>query len=336
MKETVTTTKHPWLVGICVVVVTAAYFVLLANSHHPEPGPNLLYDTAEFEQADQVESRFEETGRLTPTVEAPKALAAGPDGTLYVAGKDCVQVLDSSGAEVKRFEVKGSPTCMTLTPERVLLLGIRNRVASLSVDDSSVTEWPELDARAYITSIAVHGEDVYVGDAGNRVVLHFGRDGSLKGRIGETDPQRDIPGLLAPSPYLDVAVNTEGTLWVANPGRLGLESYRENGDLITSWYKPSMKLEGFSGCCNPAHIAFRDDGKLVTCEKGLVRVKIYDVTSGTYEELVAGSSLFPRAQSVRDLAVDARGRILVLDPKYNAVRVFEHKDDENDRPHQPA
>lgn len=336
MKEAVTKTKHPWMVGICVAAVAGGYLYLMANSRYPEPGANLVYDTEPFEQVDNVETRFVETGRIVPDVDAPKALATGPDGELYVAGKDAVQVLDVDGNTLERIAIDGSPTCMTLTPDGDILVGIRDRISIIHSIDSTQTDWPVLGPRAYITSVVANDTDVFAADAGNRVVLRFGMDGTLKARIGEADPYRDVPGLQVPSPYLDVAFDAEGTLWVANPGLLGLESYRDNGDLITSWYRPSLKLDGFSGCCNPSHIAFRGDGKLVTCEKGLVRVKIYDVTSGEFEELVAGSKLFPREQAVRDLAVDNRGRILVLDPRYNAIRIFEQKEDGHDGTHQSA
>lgn len=336
MKETVTKTKHPWIVGICIGAIALGYFYLLANSRHPEPGPNLLYDTKPFEDVDKIDTRFEETGRIVPAVEAPKALAVDAGGKIYVTGKDAVQVLDEDGNELERFAVDAPPTCISLAPGGDILLGIRNRILVLDAAGSVRTEWPALDSRAYITSIAANDTDVFVADAGNRVVLRFGKDGTLKNRIGETDPNRDVPGLLVPSPYLDLAFDRDGTLWVSNPGRLGLESYRENGDLITSWYRPTLKLDGFSGCCNPSHIAFRADGKLITCEKGLIRIKVYESTSGEFEELIAGSGLFPRQQSVRDLAVDSRDRILVLDPRYNAIRVFEEKEEGDDGTDQQA
>ena len=108
-----------------------------------------------------------------------------------------------------------------------------------------------------------------------------------------------------------------------NPGKLGLERYQSNGDIVTSWYRPSLELDGFSGCCNPTQIAFNSKGRLVTCEKGLVRVKIYEVTAGTFEELVVGSQAFKVPQYVSDMVVDSRDRVLVLDSVQKSVRIFE-------------
>ena len=75
------------------------------------------------------------------------------------------------------------------------------------------------------------------------------------------------------------------------------------------------------------------DGRFVTCEKGLVRVKVYD-TDGTMSAVVAGpQQLTGGAASVCqtpeqcqrggfDVAVDAAGRVYVLDTIKNVVRVF--------------
>ena len=52
---------------------------------------------------------------------------------------------------------------------------------------------------------------------------------------------------------------------------------------------------------------------------------------GDFEELVAGSRLFPREQSLKDLVVDADNRILVLDPRKDVIRIFEEKDDGYER-----
>lgn len=336
MKRAVTKAKRPWLAGIAIAGLAIVYLVLTVRSRYPEPGPNLVYDTEPFEQVDQVETSFRETGRIEPAVENPAALAAGPDGRLYVAGADAVLVLDEAGDELERIPLDGSPTSMAVAPGGGVFVGKRDRISVYETGGAGWSDWPVLGPRAYITSLAVDETDVFAADAGNRVVLRFGHDGALRNRIGEADPERDIPGLLVPSAYLDVALNSEGALWVTNPGRLGLESYREDGGLITSWYKPSLELEGFTGCCNPSHIAFRGDGKLITAEKGLVRVKVYDVAFGAFEALVAGSASFPKKKAVTDLAVDSRGRILVLDSGYNAVRVFEAKETGDEPASEPA
>jgi len=62
----------------------------------------------------------------------------------------------------------------------------------------------------------------------------------------------------------------------------------------------------------------------VTSEKGLIRVKIHD-RNGSFRSVVAGPDRFIEGTVQLDLAVDSRGRILVLDPRRKRVRVFEEK-----------
>lgn len=331
MKEPVRKTKHPMLTAVVVATIAGLYFFLLADSDFPAPGPNLVYDIESYEEVDNVETRFKESAPIDPGLNDPRALAVGPEGRIHVAGEDEVAIFDAAGAELARFAVEGTPRCMAVGPDGTIFLGIGDHVEVFNSKGVVQGEWASLGPSTFITSIAANAEDVFVADAGHRVVYRYDHAGTLLGRIGESDPDRDVPGLVAPSPYLDVAFDDEGALWVVNPGLMGLESYRPNGDLITSWYRPSLKLDGFSGCCNPTHIAFRSSGRLVTCEKGLVRVKLYEVTAGEFEELVAGSKLFPKRQAVRDIAVDSQDRILVLDSLQHVIRIFEEREEENEQ-----
>ena len=92
----------------------------------------------------------------------------------------------------------------------------------------------------------------------------------------------------------------------------------------SSWGTPSYALEGFSGCCNPAHLAVLPDGRFVTSEKGLARVKVYD-DQGRFETAVVAPDQLDTEAGPCDVAVDGTGRILVLDPGRGVVRIFEAK-----------
>ena len=86
-----------------------------------------------------------------------------------------------------------------------------------------------------------------------------------------------------------------------------------------------MLEDGFSVCFNPSHIAMLPDGSFVTSEKGIVRVKKHN-PAGEFVCLVACPDQFAEGTEGLDLAVDSAQRILVLDPKAPAVRIFIMKD----------
>jgi len=197
-----------------------------------------------------------------------------------------------------------------------------------------LTTWQSLGTDAVLTSIAVSRNDVFVADAGNRVVIHYDTAGNMVNLIGKKDKDKNIEGFVVPSPYFDLAIGRDGLLRVVNPGRHRIEAYTYDGDLEFWWGKFSANVEGFAGCCNPVNFAVLGDDSFVTCEKGLIRVKIYDA-EGNFAGVVAGPEQLVKGRSVRicyipaeceaggfDVAVDSAGRIFVLDTMKNVVRIF--------------
>jgi hypothetical protein len=133
-----------------------------------------------------------------------------------------------------------------------------------------------------------------------------------------------LHGFIVPSPYFDLALNAEGDLWVANPGNHSIENYTEDGRMREFWKQSSMKIEGFSGCCNPAQFTFLPDGSFVTSEKGLVRIKIYK-PSGEFKGVVAAPDKFVDDGHAPEVVADEAGNIYALDFDKKMIRLFELK-----------
>jgi hypothetical protein len=323
-----------WVWGAAICVFGAAVAFLLVKDTREEPSAVLKYDASRYQKVDSGPILFKEGPRID--VKAPKAcaLALGPDDALYVAGEKVLVAYNRDGAEQRRIALSDTPTALASAADGGFVLAMTDRLAFLGSDGASRNTTESLGKDAYIASLAARDDAIYAADAANRVVLKLGAQGKVQGRIGEEDAKRDIPGFVVPSPYFDVTFDPDGALWAVNPGRLGLEQYRPDGSLVTSWYRPSMEPDGFLGCCNPIHVAFRGDGALVTAEKGIVRVKLY---SADWRLLgfVAGPDVFAESVAkateqhldtpILGVAVDSRGRVLVLDGGLNAVRVFEDK-----------
>lgn len=155
--------------------------------------------------------RFDRAGALaaeTPLEGAAKALAEGPDGTVYVGLKDHVVVLSPGG---------GEPAV-----------------------------WPSLGENAFVLSIAADRDDVFVADGGQRLVWRFDATGTLKGVLGETGPSEG--GFLLPGPCFDVVLDPEGAFWVVNPGRHRVELRTREGGFLRSWGSYGFEIEKFCGC----------------------------------------------------------------------------------------
>ena len=174
-----------------------------------------------------------------------------------------------------------------------------------------------------VTAIAVFGTNVLVADAGNRCIHRFDLTGDFIDDIGKRNPDAKLPGLICPSPYLDLAVDRAGELHVTNPGLTRVERYSLDGKLLGFWGEGGNEPQQFSGCCNPTNIALMPDGRVATAEKITARVKIHDANGKMLA--VLGPQYFTKNAAGLGLAVDSAGRLWVMDPGDGKVRVFERK-----------
>lgn len=271
------------------------------------------------------------------------ALAVDGAGNIYVAGDKVIRIFDDTGKQHDEIELNSEPRCIAIENEennKVIFIGMKDHVEIYREEKLSKT-WQSLGDKAVLTSIAVSDEDVFVADAGNRIVIRYDKEGNIINRIGEKDESRNISGFVIPSPYFDLTIARDGLLRIVNPGIQKIETYTFAGDLEFSWGEYSNKIEGFCGCCNPVNIAilFSDDSSgdedyFITSEKGLTRIKVYN-NDGEFVGVVAGPEKLIEGGKVEvcdspeechlggfDVAVDSTGRVIVLDTIKNIVRVF--------------
>ncbi|HPK24089.1 MAG TPA: hypothetical protein PLJ95_03245 [Candidatus Hydrogenedentes bacterium] len=334
METNETKSLFPWISGAAVILLGVTVVALFMSDHRPEPGTAFRFDVAGFQERSKADGIYEETGNLPLPLERPTAAAPGAEGTFFAAARDKIIHLNPDGSVLQEFAVSGVPRCLVSGNENRLYAGVDGHIEVWSLGGDLLESWQPAGEKSWLTSLLLHEENLYSADAGLRCVLRYDLSGALLQRIGEKDAGRDIPGLIVPTPFLDIAVDPLGAFWTTNPGRHGLESYRPDGELLSAWYRPAMGTAGFCGCSNPAHIAFLPDGTLVTAEHGLSRVKLYSPDQ-QFLMMVAGPETFgespgmmlPQDQepAIRDLLVDEKGRILVLDAKKAQLRIFEKK-----------
>jgi hypothetical protein len=306
-----------------------------AASPGKEANPFAL-DMERLRKTDPKLIHYEEVGRFACPKPSPRRIAIGPEGRVYIAAESSVCVLDSGGARVSEIACSAVARCVTVAADGTVYIGVRDHVEVFDGKGKRVAIWDAPSKRAWLSGLAAGEKDVFAADSGNRVILRYDKSGKLVGRIGERDKGRNIPGFVLPSPYLNVKLARDGLLRVNNTGRHRVEAYTADGDLEFFWGKPSAGIEGFCGCCNPVGLALLPDGRYVTCEKGLPRVKVYGA-DGTFECVVAGVESFPEnwlkcsladcTAGGLDAAVDAGGRIYVLDLVKADVRIMAKKKD---------
>jgi hypothetical protein len=264
---------------------------------------------------------YKQYNLIKPDIEQLHGIAVDKSDNIFIAGKDKVIVYNSELKEKSFFKTGKEAKCIAIEDNGSVYLGILDHLEVYDSVGKFLKSWNPVNEKSVITSIAVTEKFVYVADAGNRVVYQYDKNGNLIKEIGKKNVDKGIPGFIIPSPYFDLLIGREGELWVVNPGRHSLESYNENGDLVSSWTKTSMDVDGFCGCCNPSNIAMLSDGSFVTSEKAIERVKIH-LPSGEFKTVVASPENFDEGTKGIDLAVDSKDRIFVLDPVKKSVCVY--------------
>lgn len=279
------------------------------------------YNLEDFKKVRAQDISHQEIQHIPIEIESLRAIAVDKDDYIYVSGADKLIKYDKTGQYLHEIETGFDAFCMAISEQGKLYLGSRKEIQVYTLNLVLIDSWKIHAEKAILTSLAVDEENIYLADAGNKIIYRYNLKGEFLNEIGRKDPSQGIDGFVIPSPYFDVAMGREGELWAVNSGRHQLESYGEDGRLIYSWKKTSMHVDGFSGCCNPSHIAILSNGSFVTSEKGIERIKITSPT-GEFLSVVAPPKAFDLGTKGIDLAIDSKDRILAIDPKRKQVRIF--------------
>ncbi len=308
------------IILLAAVIVLVFVFDLGSTRTGSRKGNKYQLDINEYSKVDPALIAYKEVRNYNLGSDSLNAIAMKQD-KIYLADGSFMRILNLKGEQLARFGLPYEATCVEITGDGKILTGFKDRIGLFNDTGESVWITDMINERAYITALAVKGTLVFAADAGNRVVQRFDISGKFLGNFEGKTGEDDSTGFIIPSGYFDLKVDQEGELWVVNPGRHSFENYTDEGDLRGSWENSSPAIEGFSGCCNPAHLAFLHDGSFVTSEKLFVRIKVHKA-SGEFVSVVAAPDRFRENGIAPDLAVDEKDNIYALDFDRKAIRVF--------------
>jgi hypothetical protein len=247
-------------------------------------------------------------------------IAVGATDRVFALGDDEVRVFDAQLRRVRTFRVPEHASCLAVGPEDRVYIGSAGRVDTYDAGGNLVAGFAAggQDKPADVTALAVFGDDVLVADAQARIIRRFGLDGTPRGIIGDQVKTRSF---ILPNRSLDLAVDSGGIVYATDSGRHQVTEWALDGSPRGKFGKFGMLApDDFVGCCNPVNIAVTPDGKVVTAEKMVARVKVYE-PDGTLLAVIGPENFDPACTHIY-VTVDSNGRILAADPVRREVKVF--------------
>ncbi|MDP8245184.1 MAG: hypothetical protein P9L94_13955 [Candidatus Hinthialibacter antarcticus] len=333
MEEKISHSKR-WTIGLILAAVAGAVFSIFRIDlfgEKPVANDPMNLPLADLLKSDPALHLYEESApRIQTGLDHARLIAIDRNDAIYTV----------SGTQVKSFDSAGKPRSLHIQTETEIsaievsndgpiYLGLSDHIEIFNADGQRTAQWNPVGEKGLITSIAQYENHVFAADAGIKAIHHFDAEGNKINTFGE---------FAIPSFYFDVAVAGEDKLYAAHTGEHRIETFNFQGDMTAWWGAFSMtKPDRFCGCCNPIHFALLPNNQgFITCEKGIVRVKVYDA-AGEFVGYVAPPEQFSKhdagcqspescfSASGVDAVVDSNGRVLVLDPTQSEVRAYSKK-----------
>lgn len=249
------------------------------------------------------------------------------NGVIYIAADNSIKLISEKGKLQANIPTDLQVGSIKVSDDKQIIIAYKNYITILDSLGSMISKSEIENDTSVFTSIAILDSTIFIADAGNRKVIIYNLKAVRLGSFtGVYNASNDRLGFIVPSPYFDLIVNNSKELWVVNPGTHSIQNYSTKGDLIDFWTKSSNSMEGFVGCCNPAHITVLDNGSIVTAEKGHVRIKVYS-NKGELLSIVAPSDSFTEKGKAPDIVAEG-DKIFALDFDKKLIRIFKKNNDE--------
>ncbi|HNX25980.1 MAG TPA: hypothetical protein PKK48_01080 [Phycisphaerae bacterium] len=284
----------------------------------PQP-QNRLFDTNAIPESLR---KYRQINNLPTGLTRPMDIA-WYDGRLYIAGDDCIIVMDPDNGQIlQKFRIPRHPTAISVNDSFVAAIS-QDSLYSMPTGGSEFLQVAQFPAdTSNLVAVAANFENFFVADSFSGTIYKIGLNGNILNTI---HPQTgDMKFNVTSTGDFDVIFGAEGMLWIADPGRGQVMAFNTSGENSRNlnWGKHGERLANFSGAYNPVHIVMLPNTNIVTAELDPPRIKVYS-DAGTLLAVVAWENTLPKHIRRLNLSTDAAGHIYVLDDVSNTIRIYE-------------
>lgn len=228
---------------------------------------------------------------------APRGIAVSPDGSIYVTDSKNNRVVHLLNGEV--INQWGSP----------------------SIVDSSGQAAEGTFNEPWGIAVSPSGEFVYVADTWNHRIQKFSASGAFISMWGVFDQSEDPNSFWGPR---DIAVDSEGNIFISNTGNKRIVVFDENGGFITQFGGVGFGLGQFD---EPVGIGVNlESGLIYIADTWNQRMQVFQPNElGGYDPVNSWDIIGWYGQSLENkpfVAVGNQGNVYVSDPELSRVLVF--------------
>jgi len=216
------------------------------------------------------------------------------ESILFIAAGNSVNIYNLSGQLLSFFPIKEKARDITTENEEIYIL-YPTSIEVYTFHGELIRDWEACSQLSDYCSFTVAGDYLFVTDAENKNICKYTKEGGFIKFI------QSPSGFIIPSYTFDIDCWND-TVYCVNSGSHLIETYTVNGDFITSFGKSGSESGFFAGCCNPAHISFTPQGKLITSEKGNPRVSLYD-RKGNFNGVMLDNKMLGLGNKAREAKV---------------------------------
>ncbi len=247
-------------------------------------------------------------------------LALGPRDAIYTLGDDEVRVVDAGGRFARSWKAPARARCLCVAPDGRVAVGSPGRVDLFDAKGTRIGGFAAgmREKPAEVTALRFVRDAILVADATARIIRRYDFRGVELGVIGD---RNKTGGFMLPNGGLDFDVDSTGVVHATDTGRHQITSWTLDGRMVGSFGKFGMaRPEDFVGCCNPVNVAVAPGGGIVTAEKMIARVKVFD-RDRSLVAVIGPEHFDPMCRRIH-VAVDSTGQIVAADPERRTIAVF--------------
>lgn len=244
-------------------------------------------------------------------------LAVDGRGNLYASGDSEIKVFGADGQFRNRWRTQRPALSVAVSAAGQVYAGEEGQIEIFDPAAKTARVWSDPTMLGRVTAIGFVGESVLAGDAVARAIRRLDRSGRCLNTIGADN---NVGGFLIPNGAVSFAVDSEGVIHAANPGKHRIEWYLPDGKLLGHFGKFSFHdPAGFTGCCNPTNVSVGDT--VFVTEKAGPHLKAF-TRGGAFLGIIASDCFDPNCKNIA-VQVGPRGRVYAADTVLLHILVFE-------------